>query len=94
MTVLAFADADLMVRSVNVESVEVRWWPMQDVTALKLHSGFADGLADVARADHCGLTNPGLWLSGRRLARSRRGPRHRRPDRRRPAPQHHRNAGR
>ena len=30
-----------MVRSVNVECVEVRWWPMQDVTALKLHSGFA-----------------------------------------------------
>ena len=41
-TVLALAHSDLTVRSVNFESVEVRWWPMQDVTALKLHSGFAE----------------------------------------------------
>ena len=41
-TVLALAHPDLTVRSVNFESVEVRWWPMQDVTALKLHSGFAE----------------------------------------------------
>ena len=40
-TVLALALPDLTVRSVNFESVEVRWWAMQDVTALKLHSGFA-----------------------------------------------------
>ena len=41
-TVLALAHSDLTVRSVNFESVEVRWWPLQDVTALKLHSGFAE----------------------------------------------------
>ena len=41
-TVLALANPGLTVRSVNFESIEVRWWPMQDVTALKLHSGFAE----------------------------------------------------
>ena len=41
-TVLALAQPELTVRSVNFESVEVRWWAMQDVTALKLHSGFAE----------------------------------------------------
>ena len=39
---LARAAPDLTVRSVNFESVEVRWWPIGDVTGLKLHSGFAD----------------------------------------------------
>ena len=28
-------------RSVNFESVEVRWWPIDEVTALTLHTGFA-----------------------------------------------------
>jgi 8-oxo-dGTP diphosphatase len=40
-TVLARADAGLMLRPVNFESIEVRWWPMEDVAALNLHSGFA-----------------------------------------------------
>lgn len=33
--------ADLQARPLNAESIAIRWWPIEDVTALPLHHGFA-----------------------------------------------------
>lgn len=40
-TVVAHTESDLVLRPVNAESIEVRWWPIPEVTDLPLHSGFA-----------------------------------------------------
>lgn len=40
-TVLARADGTLDARPVNAESIAIRWWPIDAVTELPLHAGFA-----------------------------------------------------
>jgi len=40
-TVLAQAAPDLLLQPINFESTEVRWWAIDEVAGLKLHSGFA-----------------------------------------------------
>lgn len=40
-TVVAHTDADLQVRPVNAESIDVRWWSIDKVVDLPLHAGFA-----------------------------------------------------
>ena len=40
-TVVAAALTDLAPRAANPESIEIRWWPIDDVAGLALHSGFA-----------------------------------------------------
>jgi ADP-ribose pyrophosphatase YjhB (NUDIX family) len=40
-TVLARALTELDPHAANGESIEIRWWPIDQVTALPLHAGFA-----------------------------------------------------
>jgi 8-oxo-dGTP pyrophosphatase MutT (NUDIX family) len=40
-TVVANALIELSPRAANAESLDVRWWPIESVTTLPLHSGFA-----------------------------------------------------
>ena len=40
-TVVAVALGELAPHAANPESIEIRWWPIDDVTGLALHSGFA-----------------------------------------------------
>jgi hypothetical protein len=40
-TVVARAIADFLPRAANAESVEIRWWGIDEVDGLLLHEGFA-----------------------------------------------------
>ena len=41
-TVVAHALTDLRPRPANAESIEIRWWAIDDVGSLPLHAGFAN----------------------------------------------------
>jgi 8-oxo-dGTP pyrophosphatase MutT (NUDIX family) len=40
-TILARTVPGLVVRPINLESAAIRWWPIEEVDALRLHYGFA-----------------------------------------------------
>jgi 8-oxo-dGTP diphosphatase len=40
-TVVAQALTELALHAANAESIEIRWWPIDEVATLPLHTGFA-----------------------------------------------------